>query len=101
MAASSCSYDEGRTTREADTVARPQPESRSSSPSVCTPACAVCTRHVYHRRPGSARRLPRLGSGADEVWILRPIGQAKSIVVFGHGWSTPLPVGFGPWLAHL
>jgi hypothetical protein len=35
------------------------------------------------------------------VWVLRPHGQAKSVVVFGHGWSTPFPAGFGPWVAHL
>ena len=33
--------------------------------------------------------------------MLRPHGHAKSVVVFGHGWSTPFPAGFGPWVAHL
>ncbi len=42
-----------------------------------------------------------LGRGAQEVWVMRPAGTAKSIVVFGHGWSTPFPVGFGPWVQHL
>lgn len=45
--------------------------------------------------------ITRLGTGAREVWVLRPAGRAKSVVVFGHGWSTPFPVGFGPWIAHL
>ena len=46
--------------------------------------------------------VTRLGTGADEVWLLWPSGRARSIVVFGHGWSTPLPSSsFGPWLAHL
>jgi len=45
--------------------------------------------------------VTRLGTGAREVWVLRPAGQAASIVVFGHGWSTPFPVGFGSWVAHL
>ena len=42
-----------------------------------------------------------VGAGAREVWVLRPAGKAKSVVVFGHGWSTPFPVGFGPWITHL
>ena len=45
--------------------------------------------------------VERLGSGADEVWILRPTARATSVVVFGHGWSTPLPSGFGAWVDHL
>jgi pimeloyl-ACP methyl ester carboxylesterase len=55
---------------------------------------------------------PRLegpfGTGAGGVWLLRPAGQPKSVVVFGHGWKRfpPSParpwVGqFGPWLEHL
>jgi dienelactone hydrolase len=35
------------------------------------------------------------------VWILRPPGKIVSIVVFGHGWSTPFPSGFGAWIRHL
>jgi hypothetical protein len=42
-----------------------------------------------------------LGSGSDEVWILRPPGKITSIIVFGHGWSTPFPSGFGAWVRHL
>jgi hypothetical protein len=41
------------------------------------------------------------GSGADEVWIMRPRRRATGIVVFGHGWSTPYPAGFGAWIGHL
>jgi acetyl esterase/lipase len=53
-----------------------------------------------------AARTPRLdqplGSGADAVWVLRPAGPVRDIVVFGHGWSTPLPSeGFAPWISHL
>ena len=34
--------------------------------------------------------------------MLWPRERPTSIVVFGHGWSTPLPTGgFAPWLAHL
>lgn len=52
----------------------------------------------------AARASPpvtRLGVGAREVWVLRPAGRVNSIVVFGHGWSTPFPSGFGPWIKHL
>jgi acetyl esterase/lipase len=45
--------------------------------------------------------VTRLGHGAREVWVLWPDGRATSVVVFGHGWSTPFPSGFGPWVAHL
>jgi acetyl esterase/lipase len=46
--------------------------------------------------------VERLGTGAGTVWVLWPRERPTSIVVFGHGWSTPLPTdGFAPWLAHL
>lgn len=45
--------------------------------------------------------VTRAGTGAREVWVLWPAGRARSVVVFGHGWSTPFPSGFGPWVAHL
>jgi acetyl esterase/lipase len=45
--------------------------------------------------------VSHLGSGAREVWVFRPARRVTSIVVFGHGWSTPLPAGFGPWVEHL
>jgi acetyl esterase/lipase len=45
--------------------------------------------------------VTRLGAGAQEVWVLWPAGKARSVVVFGHGWSTPFPANFGPWIAHL
>jgi acetyl esterase/lipase len=44
----------------------------------------------------------RLGSGASEVWVLRPSGHVRSVVVFAHGWSTVFPwQGFAVWVAHL
>ena len=49
----------------------------------------------------SSPPVTRLGAGAREVWVLRPAGPVKSIVVFAHGWSTPFPSGFGPWVKHL
>ena len=43
-----------------------------------------------------------LGSGANQVWILRPTARFRAIVVFGHGWSTPMPGdAFAAWIAHL
>jgi pimeloyl-ACP methyl ester carboxylesterase len=56
----------------------------------------------------STRLEGPFGTGAGEVWLLRPAGQPRSVVVFGHGWKLfpPSParpwVGqFGPWLEHL
>jgi acetyl esterase/lipase len=46
--------------------------------------------------------VERIGTGAKTVWVLWPPERPTSIVVFGHGWSTPLPSdGFAPWLGHL
>lgn len=49
-----------------------------------------------------------LGTGASQVWILRPSGPVRSIVVFGHGWKSSPPATtrqwldqFAPWLKHL
>ena len=48
------------------------------------------------------------GIGAGEVWLLRPAGKVRSIVVFGHGWKLyppsrerPWVNQFRPWLDHL
>src|SRR5258708_5664462 len=59
----------------------------------------------------AARTLPiegPFGSGAGAVWLLRPAGPVRSIVVFGHGYkhgpptaSQPWVQQFSPWLAHL
>ena len=45
----------------------------------------------------------RLGRGADEVWIFRPSGSPRSIVVFVHGLGLgeTTPVNHRPWLEHL
>jgi hypothetical protein len=52
--------------------------------------------------------LGPFGRGADAVWLLRPRGPVRSVVVFGHGWKLAPPsatapwVGqFRPWLDHL
>ncbi len=42
-----------------------------------------------------------IGRGADQVWIMPPRRPARDIVVFGHGWSTPVPSDWAPWLDHL
>lgn len=48
------------------------------------------------------------GRGSSQVWLIRPSGPIRSIVVFGHGWKLFPPsaahpwVGqFRPWLDHL
>jgi hypothetical protein len=51
---------------------------------------------------GAGDHVVRLGAGADEVWIFRPAGAVRSVVVFAHGWSTPFPwQGFAAWIVHL
>jgi hypothetical protein len=59
-------------------------------------------------RAAATRIEGPFGTGAGEVWLLRPVGAPRSVVVFGHGWKLFPPsaarpwVGqFGPWLAHL
>ena len=59
---------------------------------------AVAVRSIAATGPAEVS----LGSGAHEVWILRPVGAVRDIVVFGHGWSTPMPGdGFAAWIGHL
>jgi hypothetical protein len=47
------------------------------------------------------------GSGAAQVWVLRPAGPVRDVVVFAHGWKNAPPSGsswvdqFRPWLDHL
>jgi hypothetical protein len=65
------------------------------------PAAFVLAVLVFASAAQARPPVIRLGTGAREVWVLRPAGRANSIVVFGHGWSTPFPGGFGPWVAHL
>ncbi len=62
--------------------------------------------------PTATAPAPRIegpfGRGADRVWILRPNGPVRAVVVFGHGWkqappspSSPWVRQFRPWLDHL
>ncbi len=56
------------------------------------------------RITNAPRALPpvvSIGSGADQVWIMEPRGRPRDVVVFGHGWSTPVPSDWAPWLDHL
>ena len=48
------------------------------------------------------------GRGSAQVWLLRPSGPPRSVVVFGHGWKVAPPSPaypwvrqFLPWLDHL
>ncbi len=67
----------------------------------CIFVTAVCLAAAGVGGALAASPVTRLGSGADEVWILRPQGTVKSVVVFGHGWSTPFPSQWAAWIAHL
>ncbi len=73
-------------------------------------AAAAAVLIPCHASSGALR--PRLegpfGSGSSQVWLLRPTGRIRSVVVFGHGWKLHPPsaehpwVGqFRPWLDHL
>jgi dienelactone hydrolase len=70
---------------------------RGSLFAACVAGAAVIAGPV-----GAANRPLVLGSGASEVWIFRPAGAVRDVVILAHGWSTPVPTGpFAPWIAHL
>jgi pimeloyl-ACP methyl ester carboxylesterase len=50
--------------------------------------------------PGANATDPPLGAGASQVWVLRPSGPIRSVVVFLHGWGAFSPEGT-PWIDHL
>jgi pimeloyl-ACP methyl ester carboxylesterase len=59
-------------------------------------------------RASVAAPMVSIGSGASSVWVLRPVGQPRVVVIFGHGWKTAPPSTptawveqFRPWLDHL
>jgi len=73
----------------------------------CTIAVLLAVGSASSAEVGSRIEGP-FGTGADAVWLLRPRGAARSIVVFAHGWKLAPPsrshpwVGqFRPWLDHL
>ncbi len=44
------------------------------------------------------------GKGADQVWLVRPTGPIRSVVVFLHGMGGEIedtPANHVPWLLHL
>jgi pimeloyl-ACP methyl ester carboxylesterase len=69
-------------------------------------AALVATAVILITREGSDR--PRsetvLGRGADRVWLFRPDGKTKDVVVFVHGLGGPVedtPRNHRPWIDHL
>jgi pimeloyl-ACP methyl ester carboxylesterase len=51
---------------------------------------------------GGASASPRpIGLGPAQVWILRPAGKPRAVVVFLHGWRAVEPALYGAWIAHL
>ncbi len=82
------------------------------TPARAAVACAVLVLLQADAPPALASRSLRIegpfGSGAAQVWILRPQGATRSVVVFGHGWKAAPPSRarpwvrqFTPWLEHL
>ena len=67
-----------------------------------TASLALIAAVLVATAPAGATRPVVLGSGSEEVWILPPDGSVRDIVVFGHGWSSPLPSdAFAAWIDHL
>ena len=58
--------------------------------------------------PPASRIEGLYGTGADQVWVLRPAGAIRDVAIFGHGWKSAPPSASGawveqfrPWLDHL
>jgi hypothetical protein len=71
-------------------------------------AVAACTVAATASAARALRIEGPYGSGAAQVWLMRPAGKPLSIVVFGHGWKRTPPSEqrpwvrqFAPWLTHL
>jgi pimeloyl-ACP methyl ester carboxylesterase len=78
-------------------------------------AAAALAAAILAWSPAASREAPPalsiegpFGTGAGQVWLVRPSAPPRSVVVFGHGWkvSPPSPLDswvrqFAPWLAHL
>jgi predicted esterase len=58
-----------------------------------------------HAAPAPQPRVEGpFGQGADQVWLVRPTGPTRSVVVFLHGLGSPIedtPANHVPWLLHL
>ncbi len=82
--------------------AAPKASSRSAQRAFWDPLDRLITAARRHgQNSDSPASVTRLGSGPNEVWVMRPRGPARGVVVFGHGWSTPFPIGFKAWITHL
>jgi dienelactone hydrolase len=70
-------------------------------------AAGLALAAVFAAAAPAARIEGPFGTGAAQVWILRPAGVPTRVVVFGHGWKSSPPQGsswvrqFLPWLVHL
>jgi hypothetical protein len=66
-------------------------------------ALATSASGAHAARPAAdaSPGVTSIGSGADQVWLMRPTGPVRDIVVFLHGWSTWQPAAWAPWLGHL
>ena len=54
--------------------------------------------------PSEPTAVGPIGNGADGVWIFRPAGEPKSVVIFFHGQggsAEATPVNHRPWIDHL
>src|SRR5919108_5625998 len=56
------------------------------------------------RFPSRPTAVGPIGNGPDGVWIFRPAGKPKSLVIFFHGQggsAEATPVNHRPWIDHL
>lgn len=58
---------------------------KAVGPTLCTLATIVGICSLAAQSAAAGPPTTSIGKGADRVWIIRPTGAAKSIVVFGHG----------------
>jgi len=80
---------------------------RLGIPFAAAAALLLVTAHAS-TSPVRTRVEGPFGRGSSQVWLIRPGGPIRSVVVFGHGWKLHPPsaahpwVGqFRPWLDHL
>jgi len=76
---------------------------RGAAAALAVLALAGCG-SAKHPAALQARVEGPFGQGADQVWVVRPTGPTKSVVVFLHGLGGPTedtPANHVPWLLHL
>jgi poly(3-hydroxybutyrate) depolymerase len=84
---------------------RDHPPARSGL--ICVLAAAAVAAAVLASTAGAAHVEGPFGHGDEEVWLVLPLGTARSIVVVAHGWKSSPPKydswvrQFGPWMTHL